>query len=638
MMGRSGLDGTSRPTPETNDITAKRAATRRPPPLGAATCPRLGRRALAVAPVRSQMKELIGNQRKWVVAMAMFAIVSAMVEATFLALIAEVATSVAKVNSGHTQVSLLHIQGSTETLLIIAFVLALVRLALQVPSSTLPARVAADVQARMRTDLLEAFTRASWEIQSRDREGQLQETMTSQVTQATAGVMSLLSLITSTFAFLVLLAAACALNLVAAAIVLVVASSLLVFLRPLRGLGIRRARALSQAQVVYAAGIAESNRLAEETHVFGVSAAQRRRIDELIAACRRLFYHTQILLRLGSAVSQGVVYLLLVAALFVLHALGTSHIGSLGAVVLILVRASSSGQTVQSSYQGLIQSLPFVERTEEAERRYRESAVVEGSRPLEHVRSLAFESVGYAYRAGRPVLSDVSFEVDRAEAVGVIGPSGAGKSTLVQLLLGLREPGEGRYLVNGVSAREFLPADWHRLVAYVPQEPHLLHASVADNIRYFRDLDDEAVERAARLARIHDDVIGWAEGYQTIVGPRADAVSGGQQQRICLARALAARPEMLVLDEPTSALDPKSEMLIQQSLSELEHELMLFIIAHRMSTLDICDRVMIIIDGKLVAFDTITNLQAHNHYYRSVTKLAIDGKLAADGALATDPG
>jgi ABC-type multidrug transport system fused ATPase/permease subunit len=245
-----------------------------------------------------------------------------------------------------------------------------------------------------------------------------------------------------------------------------------------------------------------------------------------------------------------------------------------------------------------------------------------------------FEDVGYAYRAGRPVLSDVTFAVDGVQAVGVIGPSGAGKSTLVQLLLGLRAPGQGKYLVNGTPAHEFLPADWHRLVAYLPQEPHLLHASVADNIRYFRELDDEAVQRAARLARIHDDVMGWADGYETIVGPRADAVSGGQQQRICLARALAARPQMLVLDEPTSALDPTSEMLIGQSLTELEHELILFIVAHRMSTLDICDRVMIILDGKLAAFDTVTNLQQHNPYYRTAAKVATGGMLTTESTSA----
>ena len=580
------------------------------------------------------MRQLIRGQRKLIAVIAALAIVSSLVEATMLTLIAQVVTTVVKVNGGHERLGLLHIHGSTETLILIALGLSLVRLALQVPSSTLPARIAADIQARMRTDLVDSFTAASWEVQSRDREGQLQETMTSQITQATVGMTSLLGMITSTLSFVVLLATAFALNLAAAAIVLAVAFGLLAFLRPLRGLGKSRARALSRAQLGYAAGIAESNRVAEETHVFGVAEVQRRRIDELIAACRRLFFQTQLLLRLGAGASQGFIYLLLIAALFVLHASGASHIASLGAVVLILLRASMSAQSLQSSYQGWVQGIPFIERIQRTERRYRESAVVEGSRRLESVGSVVFEGVGYAYRAGRPVLSDVSFAVDGAQAIGVIGPSGAGKSTLVQLLLGLRAPREGRYSVNGMPAQELLPADWHRLVAYLPQEPHLLHASVADNIRYFRELDDQAVERAARLARIHDDVIGWAEGYDTIVGPRADAVSGGQQQRICLARALAARPQMLVLDEPTSALDPQSEMLIQQSLTELEHELILFIVAHRMSTLDICDRVMIILDGKLVAFDTITNLQQHNHYYRSATKLASNGEVATDGKSA----
>ena len=156
----------------------------------------------------------------------------------------------------------------------------------------------------------------------------------------------------------------------------------------------------------------------------------------------------------------------------------------------------------------------------------------------------------------------------------------------------------------------------------MPQEPRLLHASVAENIRFERELDAATVEHAARLAHIHDEILGWPKGYETVVGPRADAVSGGQQQRLCLARALAAKPEVLVLDEPTSALDPNSEALIQESLSGLKHELTLFIIAHRMSTLDICDRVMVIIDGKLVAFDTIELLREHNSYYRSASAIA----------------
>jgi ATP-binding cassette, subfamily B, bacterial len=192
----------------------------------------------------------------------------------------------------------------------------------------------------------------------------------------------------------------------------------------------------------------------------------------------------------------------------------------------------------------------------------------------------------------------------------------------VQLLLQLRLPNEGRYLINDLPAEHYSREDWHRQVSYVPQEPRLLHASVTDNIRFFREIDDDAVERAARLARIHDDIMEWSSGYDTIVGPRADAVSGGQQQRICLARALAARPDVLVLDEPTSALDPHSEALIGESLTALKHELTLFIIAHRMSTLDICDRVMVIVDGRLVAFDTKALLQTQSTYYRHASQLA----------------
>jgi ABC-type multidrug transport system fused ATPase/permease subunit len=137
----------------------------------------------------------------------------------------------------------------------------------------------------------------------------------------------------------------------------------------------------------------------------------------------------------------------------------------------------------------------------------------------------------------------------------------------------------------------------------------------------------ESVERAARLASIHDEIMSWPLGYETVVGPRADAVSGGQQQRICLARALAARPAVLVLDEPTSALDPHSETLIQRSLSALRHELTLFVIAHRMSTLDICDRVMVIEHGRLAAFDKIDRLERENPYFRSASMIAAGASL-----------
>jgi ABC-type multidrug transport system fused ATPase/permease subunit len=565
-----------------------------------------------------------------IVALAASSVISGLAEAGMLVVLAQIAATIVN-KKKHVPFSIagISVHATVGKLFVVAFVLALVRLALQAgPLAMLPARIGADVQAKLRMDLFHSFTRASWDVQSRDREGHLQEIMTSQVLQASQGAGQATTLLTASFTFVILMISALELNARAAGIVLGAALLLFAAMRPLNRLGVRRARQLSRAQLDYAGGISETVRLAEETQVFGVGRAQRDRIDRYIGIARNLYFRTQMVSRLTPNLYQSLMYVLLVGGLAALYAVNRNDVAALGGVILLLIRAGTNGQQIQGAYQGLRQSLPFIERLQDAVARYSGSAPAAGDRPLESVNGLAFERVSFSYKEDAPVLSDISFEIDRGEAIGIIGPSGAGKSTLVQILLQLRLPADGRYLVNELPAAEFARADWHRKVAYVPQEPKLVHATVAENIRYFREgISDDAMERAARHARIHHDIITWPAGYDTIVGPRADAVSGGQQQRICLARALAAGPEVLVLDEPTSALDPHSESLIQESLRALRHELTLFIIAHRMSTLDVCDRVMVISEGRLVAFDMIEVLQRDNVYYRTATAIAAGGAL-----------
>jgi ATP-binding cassette, subfamily B, bacterial len=571
----------------------------------------------------ARANELVGNQRRAVAGLAAVSFLSGITESAMLALVAQVAVALVNgTHRAHVHLGATHIVASVRTLIVIAFGLTLVRLLLQLPASYLPARIGAAVQASGRKRIFHAYTRASWAVQSQDREGQLQETMTSQVMQATGASMQLTGLINATITFLVLLAFAVALNVAAALIILAVSVTGFAVLRPVRGVGARRARSLSQAQIGFAGAVAEAVRLAEETHVFGAGQAQRRHVDRFIARSRRLFYQTQLLIKLVPNLYASLIYILLVVGLFGLYETGRGKAGSLGAIVLILIRASTAGQQVQAAYQALSQSIPFIERTQGTEQRYRDSEPAYGAQPLGRIETISFDSVGFSYRENEPVLTDVSFEVAGRESIGIVGPSGAGKSTMVQLLLRLREPSSGDFLVNGIPASEFALADWSTRVTYVPQEPRLMHASVKDNIRYFRELDDDAIERAAQLARIHDDVMSWSAGYDTIIGPRADAVSGGQKQRVCLARALAAQPDILVLDEPTSALDPQSETLIGASLSSLRHQLTIFIVAHRMSTLDICDRVMVVVGGELVAFDTKDLLEVENAYYRSASAIA----------------
>ena len=271
-------------------------------------------------------------------------------------------------------------------LLGLAIVLALSRLALQVPISVLPARIAADMQAELRNRLFSAFTRASWDVQSRDREGHLQELATNQMTYAIQGALQATTLVVAVATFLVLVVSALALNIIAALLILVTATGLLVLMRPLSNLGRRRAQALSRASMDYAGGINEAVRLAEETRVFGIAAAQRERIERLVSGVRTGIYETWFLARLATGVYQSLIYLLLAAALAALYVTSAGHVASLGAVVLVLVRAGTYGQQAQGASQVVRQSLPYLERLYEAQQRYAESSPTEGAQHLKSVR------------------------------------------------------------------------------------------------------------------------------------------------------------------------------------------------------------------------------------------------------------
>jgi len=465
--------------------------------------------------------------------------------------------------------------------------------------SYLPARISADVMSRLRDGLFTTFTRASWGEQARDKDGYLQELMINQAQTAATGALSATDLVTSFLMFAALIISAFAINPGAAFVVIGAAIALALCLRPMQRVGRRRADAWSQASLNLASGVSEAVRLADVTKAFGVGEAERGRIAGLVHGVYQPYFHTRLLIRLVPGLYQSTMYVLVLGGLSFLYAVSSHGVASLGALILLLVRAGSYGQAVEGTYQSLLQSLPYLDRVRDAEDRYANSAAREGRRPLDVVETIVLEDVWFGYDRAHPVLRGAELAVLNGEATGIVGPSGVGKSTLIQILLGLRPPSRGRYLVNGADASAFAPEDWHRQFAYVPQEPQLLHASVTQNIRFFRDVDQADVERSARLAGIHDEIMQWPHGYETIIGQRADAVSGGQKQRISLARALAARPTVLVLDEPTSALDAESERVVVESLAALKGELTLFVVTHRAFALKTCDRLLAVIDGVL---------------------------------------
>lgn len=568
------------------------------------------------------LKLLIGNRFRAVGVLCAISICAGLAEAGILTVAAQCAASlVAGTRTVHVHLGFASYHWPIAKLLLTALGLALFRLALQLPMAWIPASLVSDSQASMRRQGFFAFTTASWAAQSEDLLGHFQELMTNQVTQASQGAVHLTNLILAGATFGVLLLAAFATNPLAATFMIATAAVLFLLLRPLNKLSQRSARKLSAAHLEYAGAVGEAVDVAEEMHVFGTAAAQRQRVARLVDEAQRLFLRSQFLIRVIPGVYQSLIYAILVLGLL---AASATHgpLPTVGAVVLMVVRAGTYGQQLQSSYLAVRQTLPFVERVHAATAAYARAREQTGSAELPEVRSLSFSSVSFSYAPSRPVLSEISFRVSAGEAVGIIGPSGGGKSTLTQLLLRLRPPDGGQYCVNDLPADQCRDADWVRRFAYVSQQPRLVRASVADNVRLWRPISDERVERACRLANIHDDVISWSQGYRTIIGPRAGAISGGQAQRICLARALAAEPDVLVLDEPTSALDSSSEALVQASLTALHGSLTIFIVTHRLSTLSMCDRVMVLIAGRLDAFDSVASLQDENEYFRRAATLA----------------
>jgi ATP-binding cassette, subfamily B, bacterial len=242
-----------------------------------------------------------------------------------------------------------------------------------------------------------------------------------------------------------------------------------------------------------------------------------------------------------------------------------------------------------------------------------------GDRPLDAIDRISLREVTYEYAPDQPGVLDVDLEIEAGESLGVIGPSGGGKSTLVQVLLRLRPPTGGSVTVSGIPYTGIAPESWHRLVALVPQEPKLFRGTVAENIAFFRPwIARERIERAAADAHVLDDILRLPAGFDTELGPRGAGLSGGQKQRIAIARALAGDPQLLVLDEPTSALDVRSEQLLQQTITDLHGRVTLVIVAHRISTLTICDRVVAMADGRIVTIGTLEEALAHVEFDRKV--------------------
>jgi ATP-binding cassette, subfamily B, heavy metal transporter len=243
-----------------------------------------------------------------------------------------------------------------------------------------------------------------------------------------------------------------------------------------------------------------------------------------------------------------------------------------------------------------------------------------GAKPLRVKRGeIKFENVSFAYDPERPILKDVSFEVPAGKMVAIVGPSGAGKSTISRILFRFYELSSGRVTIDGQNIRDVTQASLRAAIGMVPQDTVLFNDTIEYNIRYGRpEASESEVREAARLAQIHAFILTLPQGYDALVGERGLKLSGGEKQRVAIARTVLKSPPILMLDEATSALDSHTEKEIQDALERVARERTSLVIAHRLSTVVHADNIIVLDHGEIVEQGTHLELLAKGGLYASL--------------------
>ena len=235
---------------------------------------------------------------------------------------------------------------------------------------------------------------------------------------------------------------------------------------------------------------------------------------------------------------------------------------------------------------------------------------------------ISFDNVSFSYNIKYPVLKNISCEVPKGTSLAIVGPSGSGKSTFVKLLLRFYDPTEGKISLGGKNIKFFQQSSLRRSIGVVPQDTVLFNESIGYNIKYGKvEAEESEVVRAAKISEIHGKISGLPEGYDTKVGERGVNLSGGEKQRVAMARSLLRNPNIIVLDEATSSLDTATEKAIQEALSDVSRGKTCVMVAHRLSTVVEADQIIVMDQGEILERGTHTELLALKGKYAEMWKI-----------------